>query len=159
MTGDRWAVDERASASRAKCKADAPKTGTKHARSAKADGKKGPLDGGCKFCGQAVQPRSTTLIAIEQNNPKQPASKSYDRYEMYKAATTLDEMLKLGGTNQDFTHDVKKGFIHVSGGPELFCSVTCRGLFRKRKARQFVSLSVRYRLDIGSIPISYYGSV
>ena len=50
-------------------------------------------------------------IVIQQDNPKKPGSKSYDRYEKYKKATTLDEMLDLGGSRGDIFFDMERGFI------------------------------------------------
>ena len=37
-----------------------------------------------------------TKISVQQHNPKLQGSQSYARYERYKSATTLDEMLELG---------------------------------------------------------------
>ena len=56
------------------------------------------------------------LIEVQQENPKKPGSLSFERYEAYKAARTLEEMLSLGGVRGDFKHDVNKGFITVVTG-------------------------------------------
>ncbi len=53
-----------------------------------------------------------------QANPKKPGSASYGRYEQYKSALSYQEMLKLGGTKEDFNYDLKKGFI-VKGSASL----------------------------------------
>lgn len=55
-------------------------------------------------------------FVIRQTNPKRPDSKSHERYERYKSATNLAEMLALGGTRADYNHDLKKGFITLAGG-------------------------------------------
>ena len=52
-------------------------------------------------------------IAIRLDNPKKAGSASYARYECYKAASTYDEFLILGGSKADYKHDLAKGFIHV----------------------------------------------
>ena len=46
---------------------------------------------------------------FKQDNPKRCPSASYDRYEGYKAATSLREMLALGGTRADY----KLSLIHI----------------------------------------------
>lgn len=46
-----------------------------------------------------------------QENPKRESSKSWERYEKYKVATTVGEFLELGGTPADLAHDVGKGFV------------------------------------------------
>lgn len=51
-----------------------------------------------------------------QDNPKRVGSKSYERYEAYKSATSLDEVLKLGGLRADIKFDVEKGYCVVDGG-------------------------------------------
>jgi hypothetical protein len=48
---------------------------------------------------------------FEQTNPKRKQTKSFERYELYKAATTLKAVLSLGGTRADILHDVQKGFV------------------------------------------------
>ena len=55
-----------------------------------------------------------------QENPKKKIikgeiSKSWARYEVYKAATTYDEFIRLGGTNRDLKSDLDKGFISLDG--------------------------------------------
>ena len=37
-------------------------------------------------------------ILFQQTNPKRAGSKSYDRYEQYKSATSYAEFLELGGS-------------------------------------------------------------
>ena len=55
-------------------------------------------------------------IHIEQENPKRAGTASYERYERYKTATTLEEMLQLGGTRADYKYDMAKGFLVVLQG-------------------------------------------
>ncbi len=54
-------------------------------------------------------------LTIQQANPKRPGTASHERYERYKGAKTLDELLELGGSRADFNHDKAKGFIVVDG--------------------------------------------
>lgn len=49
-------------------------------------------------------------IEFEQVNPKREGSKSWARYELYKAATTLNEMIRLGGSSADINFDGDRGF-------------------------------------------------
>ena len=44
-------------------------------------------------------------IHFKMTNPKKLGSKSYERYEIYKTATTLKEMLSLGGKYADMKYD------------------------------------------------------
>ena len=52
-------------------------------------------------------------IEYNQTNPKQKSSKSYQRYENYKSATTIDEAKKLGATLGDMENDYKKGLLKI----------------------------------------------
>ena len=56
-------------------------------------------------------------IRVQQDNPKRPGSLSFRRFEAYKAATTKGELISLGGTSSDFSHDVDRGFIVVLDPP------------------------------------------
>ena len=56
-------------------------------------------------------PPLDTRIYVNQNNPKRLNSKARTRYERYKRASTLKELLDLGGTRKDALHDVRKGFV------------------------------------------------
>ncbi|KAJ1462409.1 hypothetical protein M885DRAFT_158988 [Pelagophyceae sp. CCMP2097] len=49
--------------------------------------------------------------AFEQENPKKPDSQSHARYELYKAAVVVGDVLRLGGTRADVMNDLGKGFI------------------------------------------------
>jgi len=55
----------------------------------------------------------TTKIRIQQENPKRPSSKSNERYEGYKSATTKAEYHELGGMKADWTYDFARGWITV----------------------------------------------
>ena len=46
-----------------------------------------------------------TPLVILQSNPKRSGTKSYERYEKYKQATTIGEFLNLGGTRGDLLND------------------------------------------------------
>ena len=47
----------------------------------------------------------------QEENPKKPGSKSYDRYEAYKYTICFQEFLEEGGSLGDFKNDLKKGYI------------------------------------------------
>ena len=53
-------------------------------------------------------------IRCNPANPKRPQTKSWERYEKYKAATTVGEFLDLGGTLADLAHDTGKGFVQYA---------------------------------------------
>ena len=55
--------------------------------------------------------RKNPMISVRQTNPKRPGSKSYDRYELYKPATSKFQFLHLGGSTADYNHDLSKGYI------------------------------------------------
>ena len=59
--------------------------------------------------------RRLVTFALEQQNPKQQDSLSYDRYDDYKSAKNLREFLEAGGSLGDFHHDLKKGFLCLVG--------------------------------------------
>ena len=46
---------------------------------------------------------------VQQDNPKR--QKSGERYERYKAARTLRQVLDLGGSRADIAHDMVRGYI------------------------------------------------
>ena len=58
-------------------------------------------------------------IRFLQGNPKQTGSKSNARYEIYKAATTAQEMLALGGKLKDLAYDLSRNFCSVCPGPRI----------------------------------------
>mmetsp|Transcript_18970 Transcript_18970/g.75646 ORF Transcript_18970/g.75646 Transcript_18970/m.75646 type:complete len:1016 (+) Transcript_18970:33-3080(+) len=72
--------------------------------------------------GDDVARRTTTTtdalqrLRILQANPKKVGSKSHARYEGYKAATTVEEYLRLGGSRADLKHDRKRGFVTLLPG-------------------------------------------
>ena len=71
-------------------------------------------------------------LKLQQENPKERASKSWIRYESYKKAKSFNEVTQLGGTRGDIYHDMRKGFLKklteeevsaaraaaVTGGPD-----------------------------------------
>ena len=46
---------------------------------------------------------------VQQDNPKK--NMSADRYERYKAARTLQQVLDLGGSRGDIANDMLRGYI------------------------------------------------
>lgn len=56
-----------------------------------------------------------TALSFLQDNPKCKGSKAHERYEKYKGAKNLAEVLNLGGSKADVMNDVKKGFCSVAG--------------------------------------------
>ena len=54
-----------------------------------------------------------TPIQFLQNNPKQPTSMSYARYEKYKVAKTIKEYFELGGTRADLKYDTSRGYMRI----------------------------------------------
>jgi hypothetical protein len=57
-------------------------------------------------------------IKFQQVNPKKGGSKSYHRYEIYKAATSEREFYRLGGSKEDLTHDLRKRFVEYTDAGE-----------------------------------------
>ena len=55
-----------------------------------------------------------TPIVVEQINPKIPSTKSFDRYEAYKGATTVGEFLARTPKRwADFANDFEKGYVSI----------------------------------------------
>lgn len=52
---------------------------------------------------------------MKQENPKKQKTKSFLRYEKYKAATTVAEFLQLGGLKEDVKFDYQRGYLAVVG--------------------------------------------
>jgi len=52
-------------------------------------------------------------IKCISDNPKKAGTASYDFFEGYKSATTLQEFLDSGGENKHLRYDFSKGFIHI----------------------------------------------
>ena len=86
----------------------------------KADVPAPPADTSGEVSSDRVQQliESEASITVQQDNPKKAGSKSFLRYERYKAATTLKEMLALGGSKADIRFDMERGFITVSAESE-----------------------------------------
>ena len=50
-------------------------------------------------------------VRIQEENPKKAGSKSYARFERYKAAQTIQGVLDLGGSRADIDWDIDHGYI------------------------------------------------
>lgn len=92
-----------------------------------------------------IQQENPTFT-IQQENPKRPGSKSHGRYEKYKSATSLEELLDLGGTKGDYNHDLKKGYIVLKDAKKRSADEENVGP-RKKKTKGFeVSFAVKARI-------------
>lgn len=78
-------------------------------------------------------------VKFRQANPKASGSKSYVRYERYKRASRLEDVLSLGGSRGDIKNDIEKGFVKFTdgGGDEPLLLPRTRGA-AKRKAVEVV---------------------
>merc|ERR1712060_184280 len=56
-------------------------------------------------------PTDDEKICFEKTNPKRPGTGAFKRYQKYKKAKTVREMLKLGGERIDVQHDFRKGYM------------------------------------------------
>lgn len=52
-------------------------------------------------------------VKFVQKNPKKDSTKSYERYEKYKLANNISDILKLGGNKGDIENDFKKGYLKI----------------------------------------------
>ena len=52
-----------------------------------------------------------TLISFQTDNPKKPGSKSWDRYEKYKASDTVGAASSLGASWSDISGDFERGYL------------------------------------------------
>ena len=60
-------------------------------------------------------------IEIQKDNPKKAGTKSAELYDLYKFATTVKEMLALGGRRGDVAYDIAHGWItRVPAAPPSF---------------------------------------
>ena len=66
---------------------------------------------------QAIERVKVSNSAIEfiRVNPKKTGSKSHERYELYKSATSYRLFLHKGGTPADFKNDAEKGYVSFRG--------------------------------------------
>ena len=55
----------------------------------------------------------TTVIEIQGANPKKPGSKSFERFDRYKTATTIGDATTKGANWQDLSTDFEKGYLKV----------------------------------------------
>ena len=60
-----------------------------------------------------------TIIQIQPDNPKKPGSKAFERFDRYKAATTIGDATNKGANWQDLTTDFEKEFLKI---PDLIPS-------------------------------------
>ena len=62
-----------------------------------------------------LKDKSNKDITIEYNqtNPKQKSSKAYERYEIYKTATSIGDAKKQGASLVDMVNDYNKGILKV----------------------------------------------
>jgi len=57
--------------------------------------------------------KSNVKITLQQENPKSNGTSAYDKYESYKHAIDYNEFCELGGVNQDFYWDYRKGYLKI----------------------------------------------
>ena len=57
--------------------------------------------------------KSNGKIILQQENPKSTGTSAYDKYERYKVANDYNEFCELGGVNQDFYWDYRKGYLKI----------------------------------------------
>ena len=60
-----------------------------------------------------------TVIAYQEENPKAPGTKAWDRYEKYKKATTVAEAKDKKAGWLDLTSDFEKGFLKFVGVEQM----------------------------------------
>lgn len=58
-------------------------------------------------------------IFINQENPKRPYTKAYNRFERYKGANTIKQAKKMGATTGDISFDIARGYIKLSETNDL----------------------------------------
>ena len=63
--------------------------------------------------------KGARALECQQENPKRDQSKSWKRYEAYKAATCGADVLAWGGYKSDVLHDYRKGFLRVTRCPVM----------------------------------------
>ena len=52
-------------------------------------------------------------IKFQEENPKSKGTVVYDRYERYKRSSNYKEFIELGGKNDDYYYDYRKGFFKI----------------------------------------------
>ena len=60
-----------------------------------------------------------TMIAFQQENPKQPGTKSHERYSVYMCATSIQDANEMGAKWADLSSDFEKGFLVFQNGGEM----------------------------------------
>ena len=66
-----------------------------------------------------VLKNSDTKVKFEQENPKTPGSKAYQRYDKYKSSHTIGEATHQGANWQDLTVDFEKGWLTTPDSPGI----------------------------------------
>lgn len=77
-----------------------------------------PTKGG-KAAKEASEPKSSgpdkrKIKLLTKENPKREGSASYERFEHYRKAKTVQDFLDAGGTRADLKHDEAAGHIEIS---------------------------------------------
>ena len=57
--------------------------------------------------------KTNVKIILQQENPKSNGTSEYDKYERYKVANDYNEFCELGGVNQNFYWDYRKGYLKI----------------------------------------------
>lgn len=66
-----------------------------------------------------VLKNSDTKVISEQENPKTPGSKAYQRYDKNKSSNTIGEATQQGANWQDLTVDFEKGWLTTPDTPSI----------------------------------------
>mmetsp|Transcript_11187 Transcript_11187/g.14471 ORF Transcript_11187/g.14471 Transcript_11187/m.14471 type:complete len:206 (+) Transcript_11187:145-762(+) len=95
-------------------------------------------------------------ISLNQTNPKAANSKTRQRYELYKHAKTIREMIRCGGTWADFNHAYSRG--HIKYDTDSTLTV---GEAREKLKTQSVNLAEDFGVSMGrlSAAMSYEDSI
>ena len=73
----------------------------------------------CLLSRKLVLKSSSTKVKFEQENPKTPGSKAYQRYDKYKSSNTIGEATHQGANWQDLTVDFEKGWLTIPESPGI----------------------------------------
>lgn len=66
-----------------------------------------------------VLKNSDTKVTFQQENPKTPGSKAYQRYDKNKSSNTIGEATQQGANWQDLTVDFEKGWLTTPDTPSI----------------------------------------
>ena len=94
----------------------------------------------------------STRIALLQMNPKQLNRKTYDRYDIYKTATTLKDYLDRGGTFEDLRFDFLHNYVFFRGenAKFLYKKMECEIDREKGKRLQSDGLGRRDQISVNA---------